>query len=351
MLFVIFGLLLFSFEIYTDDKKQTHLIDQLQVLERQISREIETSRAKGVTKGTYAGIYSNSEKVFEISEEIQSDSLFPIASISKTFTAFSILKLIEGGYLKFHDPVSKYIAEFREISSQEDPILIQDLLQHTSGLPSTNGTSAITLTIGAREFSIPKPIYKSGKKFIYSNHNYRILAKLIENISTQTPSEYLNEVLFYPLQIKNIKMDHYDGAAGIITSADVLFQFANLILRAGKVKDTQFVMKKTIRNFFRKPKLPINKIYYGIGWFIEVDKNNILKIWHTGQGEYSYSHVKIYPKEKIISILFNLQTKKNSEKFLKMNSSLEKSIEEYVRTTSKLQQMTRNTIEVKKNPR
>ncbi|MCX8000210.1 MAG: beta-lactamase family protein, partial [Leptospiraceae bacterium] len=144
MRFVILGFLLFSFEIYAEDKKQAYLIDQLQVLERQIAREIETSRAKGVTKGTYASIYSNSEKVFEMSEGIQSDSLFPIASISKTFTAFSILKLIEGGYLKFHDPVSKYIAEFREISSQEDQILIQDLLHHTSGLPSTNGTIAIT---------------------------------------------------------------------------------------------------------------------------------------------------------------------------------------------------------------
>ncbi|MCX8000234.1 MAG: hypothetical protein N3A69_14990, partial [Leptospiraceae bacterium] len=64
----------------------------------------------------------------------------------------------------------------------------------------------------------------------------------------------MNEVFFHPLNIENVKMEHYDGATGIITSAEVLFQFASLILYSGKVGDTQFVMKKTIKNFFRKPK-------------------------------------------------------------------------------------------------
>ncbi|MCX8000414.1 MAG: beta-lactamase family protein, partial [Leptospiraceae bacterium] len=160
MLFFIIFLFLFSYEIFSQNKNPIQLIEQLQILERRINQEIQTSRAKGITKGTYISIYSHSEKVFELSEGIQANSLFPIASISKPFTAFSVLKLVEGGYVKFHDPISKYIPEFKEFIEM-DAISIQDLLHHTSGLPNSSGETLLTLSIGAREYRIPCLLYTS----------------------------------------------------------------------------------------------------------------------------------------------------------------------------------------------
>ncbi|MCX8000235.1 MAG: hypothetical protein N3A69_14995, partial [Leptospiraceae bacterium] len=91
--------------------------------------------------------------------------------------------------------------------------------------------------------------------------------------------------------------------------------------------------------------------YYGVGWFIKLDKNNIVNIWHTGQGDYSYSHLKIYPKEKIISIFLNLQTKTDAKKFQKLNRTLEKLIENYIQFTSKWKQIVGNSSRMQKNPR
>lgn len=320
-------------EIFPTDKKNpVYFVEKLQSLERQIALEIETSRASEITKGTYAAIYHNSEKILEMNEGTQSFTLVPIFSISKPFTAFAVLKLAEGGYIKFHDPITKHIPEFKELAFlRNEPITIKDLLHHTSGLPTSFTKLWLKLPIGSKEYDIPLQTHRAGDRFIYSNYNYQILAKLVENVSTQTLGDYLTEILFEPLSIKNVKLENYNGASGLVVSPEVLFQFANILLRQGKVGDEQFIMKKTIKNFFKKPSnFAKAKQYYGFGWFIELSNKDITKVWHAGRGDTTYCYLKIYPKKKIISIFYNSGTKKKLEKFSKMNIKLEKTFEEYI---------------------
>ncbi len=332
--FLLFILSLGINGIFAKEKKivSSSFVEKLQFLERQIALEIETSRAKGIIKGTYAAIYFNSQKILEMSDGISASTPVPLFSIAKPFTAFAVIKLAEGGYIKFHDPITKYISEFKEISFlRNEPITIKDLLYHTSGIPNSSDKLWLKLSVGSKEYNIPNQVQRAGDKFIYSNYNYRILAKLVENVSTQTLGEYLTEIFFRPLHIDNVKLENYDGASGLALAPNDLFQFANIILRSGKLGDEEFIMRKTIKNFFRRPPVSLKQNqYYGFGWFIQLDKKHISKIWHSGKGDYAYSYLKLYPKQKIVSIFSNLETKKNSELFSKMNSNLEKMLEEYI---------------------
>src|SRR5436190_15965362 len=67
----------------------------------------------------------------ELGVPISSASVFPVASISKQFTAMSILLLVERGKLSLDDEVKKF---FPEWAYTEQPITIRHLLNHTSGL-------------------------------------------------------------------------------------------------------------------------------------------------------------------------------------------------------------------------
>ena len=61
-------------------------------------------------------------------------TLFELASCSKPFTATALLILVDRGMLTLDDDVRDYIPELPEYDS-DNPILVRDLLQHTSGLP------------------------------------------------------------------------------------------------------------------------------------------------------------------------------------------------------------------------
>ena len=64
-------------------------------------------------------------------DPITADTVFPIMSITKPFTAVGILQLQERGLLDVHDPVAAYLPEF----PHAERITIEHLLTHTSGLP------------------------------------------------------------------------------------------------------------------------------------------------------------------------------------------------------------------------
>jgi CubicO group peptidase (beta-lactamase class C family) len=143
---------------------------------------------------------------------------FRLGSITKQFTAACILLLEERGKLKVEDPVKKYMPD---APAAWDKVTIFHLLTHTSGIPSFTGfpdyhsTEAIPSTpeqLVARFRDKPLE-FQPGEKWNYSNSGYVLLGYLIEKISHQSYSQFVQENIFNPLGMKD---SGYDSNSAVI---------------------------------------------------------------------------------------------------------------------------------------
>ena len=143
---------------------------------------------------------------------------FRLGSVTKQFTAACILLLEERGKLKIDDAVKKYMPD---APAAWDKVTIFNLLTHTSGIPSFTGfpdyasTEAIATTpekLVARFRDKPLE-FQPGEKWNYSNSGYVLLGYLIEKISGQSYSQFVQDNIFTPLGMKD---SGYDSNSAII---------------------------------------------------------------------------------------------------------------------------------------
>jgi CubicO group peptidase (beta-lactamase class C family) len=133
---------------------------------------------------------------------------FRLGSITKQFTAAAILLLEEQGKLKLEDPVKTH---WPEAPAAWDKVTLFHLLTHTSGMPPPDN-EAWRLTGGPTEKAVglfrDKPLeFEPGSQHNYSNSAYILLGYLIERVSGQPYSEFLQEKIFRPLGMSNSGMD------------------------------------------------------------------------------------------------------------------------------------------------
>ncbi len=134
---------------------------------------------------------------------ITSSTVFPLASITKTFTAMSVLLAADRGLLSLDDDVSKYIPDW---SNREHRITVRHLLTHTSGLrdayllqgwaPDHGNSNDALVKILARQRglnSVP------GAEYRYNNGGYLLLGKIVEQASGQTLGAFADANVFKPL--------------------------------------------------------------------------------------------------------------------------------------------------------
>src|SRR5581483_8105151 len=142
---------------------------------------------------------------------------FRLGSVTKQFTAASILLLEERGKLSVNDPVKKYLPD---APAAWDKITIFHLLTHTSGIPNFTAfpdyrklepfpATAEQLVARFRD----KPLeFEPGSKWNYSNSGYVLLGYLIEKISGDSYQKFVSENILTPLGMKD---SGYDSNAAI----------------------------------------------------------------------------------------------------------------------------------------
>ncbi|MES2070161.1 MAG: serine hydrolase domain-containing protein [Pseudomonadota bacterium] len=152
---------------------------------------------------------------------------FRLGSVTKQFTAVSILMLAERGKLKLDDKISSYLPDappaWRDIN-------IFHLLTHTSGIRNftelPEAMPLITLPRKPNEVldlvrSLPLD-FQPGEKYRYSNSGYVALGVLIEKISGQSYESFLQENIFTPLEMTN---SGYDSTKEVITHRAAGYSF------------------------------------------------------------------------------------------------------------------------------
>lgn len=143
----------------------------------------------GQVKQYYHG-YQELEKKHLITKNTQ----FNLASLSKMYTAVMTFQLIEKGQLKLEDKITNWfnLRHFTEVS-------VAQLLTHTSGIPeyiSEDLTISVTSFI---EEMVPQ--YAPNEHWSYSNTNYVLLAKIIEEVSGLSYETYLQQYIAEPLNL------------------------------------------------------------------------------------------------------------------------------------------------------
>lgn len=137
---------------------------------------------------------------------------FALASITKQFTAVLILQLQEQGKLSVSDKLAKYVPE---IPAGWAPVTIQELLNHTSGIPDISdeprfdafAMESHTLK-DQLEFLRGKPLdFTPGMKFAYSNSNYFLLAMVAEAAAKQPFGTLLQQLVFTPAGLTHTYFD------------------------------------------------------------------------------------------------------------------------------------------------
>ena len=143
---------------------------------------------------------------------------FRLGSVTKQFTAASILLLEERGKLSVNDSVKKYMPD---APAAWDKITIYNLLTHTSGIPNFTGfpdyaklepfpSTPAELVARFRD----KPLdFQPGEKWSYSNSGYVLLGYLIEKITGGSYEKFVQENIFTPLGMKD---SGYDSNSAMI---------------------------------------------------------------------------------------------------------------------------------------
>ena len=138
---------------------------------------------------------------------VDGDTVFRIASMTKSFTAMSILALRDEGKLSLDDPAERYVPELKRLrypTADSPRITIRHLLTHSEGFPEDNPWGDQQLSETEENFSrmlrdgIPFST-APGTAYEYSNYGFAILGRVVANVSRQPYDEYVTKRVLQPL--------------------------------------------------------------------------------------------------------------------------------------------------------
>src|SRR5215210_941957 len=150
---------------------------------------------------------------------VTADTVFRIASMTKSFTSLAVLKLRDEGRLSLDDPVSRWIPAFARMqlpTRDTPPLTIRQLLSHSAGFPEDNpwGDQQLSATDAMMDEWLARGIPFStppGTRYEYSNYAYGLLGRVVTKAAGVPYEQYAHTEILSKL--------HMDGST---------FQFADV---------------------------------------------------------------------------------------------------------------------------
>ena len=169
-----------------------------------------------VTLQGHDGVYSKTEN-----RALTDDDLYGIGSISKTYTAAAMMKLVEQGKVDLDEPVTAYLPDFTMADPRYTQITVRMLLNHSSGL--MGGTTNDAFLFGDQgNDDAPSRLLERlagqtlqaepGAYSVYSNDSFTLAQLVIERVSGMEYTAFLNQYLLEPLGLENTltPMEEFD---------------------------------------------------------------------------------------------------------------------------------------------
>jgi CubicO group peptidase (beta-lactamase class C family) len=322
-------------------------------------------RASGAT-GLAVGILLDGELAYargfgvrdvETSTPIDGDTVFRIASMTKSFTALSVLKLRDEGKISLDAPAAAYLPELASLAlptRDAPPVTLRLLLTNASGLAYDDLWGAVTfgktrdeigglLAAGVQLSSTP------GTRYAYSNLGWALLGRAVENVTHQGYREYVSANVLQPLGMRSSVWEanevpagrlatgyrrEYDAlvpeprasdgafaaAGGLYTSLHDLARYAAYQLAAYPPRDDPEsgpVRRSTLREMHlgQRPARGLDKDVpvarmtddgivlaaagYGFGWLAVTSCTEEVRIQHGGFEPGYFNWVVLLPRERV----------------------------------------------------
>ena len=280
---------------------------------------------------------------------IDGNTSFNIASVSKQFTAIAILQLVEEGKLKLTNSVAQFFPEFRYALWKE--VRIMDLLSHSSGVPDERGYLTREQKVAGDEELATEYMkdldhlhFLPGSAYEYINPTYVLLGKIVERVSGEPFTEYVDRHIFTPAGMDRTvyfdrdrqdlipsmahgyeyvddtgKWNEYDFGeetffatrpdGGIYTSVREFVKWEkalrdNTLLGQKLTKDAMsphtLVSGSPWSDYQNRP-----NTWYGYGWFIEpATETTPLRVYHTGDNGGFKIMAARYPEQDVLILVF-----------------------------------------------
>jgi CubicO group peptidase (beta-lactamase class C family) len=139
----------------------------------------------------------------ESDERATKETVYEIASITKTFTATAIMMLVEEGKIELDQPISRYLSHPPAWNNAWSNITVRQLLTHTSGIPNFKDLEGFADWMGKDDLlkgvASRKLEFDPGAQSSYSNTGYLLLGLIIESVSRKPFGTFLQERIFEPL--------------------------------------------------------------------------------------------------------------------------------------------------------
>jgi CubicO group peptidase (beta-lactamase class C family) len=134
---------------------------------------------------------------------VTADTLFRVASLSKSFTALAVMQLVDEHRLDLDEPVVDHLPEFRIADPRGADITVRQLLEQTSGLADSTVHPLAhqqpgSLTEAVARLSSARLAASPGMQWNYHNPNYQVAARLVEVVAGQPFATYLRDHVFRP---------------------------------------------------------------------------------------------------------------------------------------------------------
>lgn len=136
-------------------------------------------------------------------------SLFKIASISKLYTSVALTKLTKEKRLSLDESLVTYLPELNGRIQNAEKITLRMMVQHRSGIPNFTNNPAYWTNEqengkNALDFALDLPAsFEPNEGYEYSNTNYLLLRKIMDNILGYNHNEYIKTKIIVPLGLKN----------------------------------------------------------------------------------------------------------------------------------------------------
>jgi CubicO group peptidase (beta-lactamase class C family) len=272
----------------------------------------------------------------EGNEKASSQTNYRLASMTKQFTAMSILLLEEQRKLSLDDRVAKHLPELGTLAPK---ITVKQLLTHTSGLPEyeplipkDQTEQVLDKDVLALLLKQPKLDLKPGR-FRYGNTGYVLLALIVERVSKQSFGEFLRRNIFTPLGMANsiaysakapIKHRAYgyttnedrawrtdqDKATAVLGDGGIYSSVADLAHWIGALDKSTLLKNRLADATSIQVRTNDPKIGYGYGWRIAEEQGEKV-VFHTGTTSGFKNALLWVPSRKLGVVV--LTNRKNSD--------------------------------------
>jgi CubicO group peptidase (beta-lactamase class C family) len=211
---------------FADPARRARLEAALADIEPAIRDEMQRMRAPGLAWGVVIDrdvVRSGGMGVRNVTSAaaVDADTVFRIASMTKSFTALAILALRDEGKLSLDDRVSRHVPEFAGVrlpTADSPPVTIRHLLTHSEGFPEDNpwGDRQLAVSDGTLDTWLGRGLPFStapGTEYEYSNYGFAILGRIVANVSGMPYRDYVTRHILERLGMSSTTFEPRDVPA------------------------------------------------------------------------------------------------------------------------------------------